>query len=371
MILIEHPSTFLDKNLTDTIRNAALEAERDGKLHNDQLDIIYRQQWFKMFVPPEYGGLGLSLPEILKIEECLSWADGSAAWVVTLCSGAGWFIGFLDFDMAREVFRDERVCLAGSGAIGGVARIIPGGYEINGNWKYASGSLYATAFTVNCHVEKEGLPLSHPDGSPVVQSFFLKKDEVKLITNWNGMGMVATGSHSFEIRDLHVPPVRSFSIDPARATLRHPIYQFPFLQLAETTLAVNSSGMAIRFIDLCEILFEQKARQNPGELYPARGKLNELRSVFFSTVSAAWETLITNRPIPDKVLAKISEVSRLLALTSRHLVTELFPLCGLEAANRQTEINRVWRNIHTAGQHGLFRTKISYLGVSKTWQDLY
>ena len=359
MIITEHPSTFLHKNLTDTIRNAALEAECEGRLHNDQLDIIYRQQWFKMFVPPDYGGLGLSLPEILKIEECLSWADGSTAWVVTLCSGAGWFIGFLDPGLASDVFRDDRVCLAGSGAIGGVARIIPGGYEINGNWKYASGSLYATAFTVNCHVEKDGLPLSHPDGSPVVQSFFLKKNEVKLITNWKGMGMVATGSHSFEIRDVQVPLIRSFSIDPALATLRHPVYQFPFLQLAETTLAVNSSGLAIRFIDLCETLFQQKAKQNLGELTHARGKLNELRSVFFATVSAAWETLIANHPIPDPLLVKISEASRLLAHTSRHLVTELFPLCGLEAANRQTEINRVWRNIHTAGQHAIFRVKTS------------
>jgi alkylation response protein AidB-like acyl-CoA dehydrogenase len=359
MIIIEHPSSFLDKTLTEAIRAGAPEAEQEGKLHDDQIDIIQRQRWFRMFVPQEYGGLGLSLPDILKMEECLSWADGSTAWVVTLCSGAGWFIGFLDPDLANEVFRDERVCLAGSGAVGGVARVTPGGYEINGYWKYASGSLYATAFTVNCHIEKDGRPLCHPDGSPVVQSFLLRKDEVKLNKNWNGMGMVATGSHSFEIRDLPVLPARSFSIDPARATLPHPVYQFPFLQLAETTLAVNSSGMAIRFIDLCQTLFEQKAKQNTKELHHARRKMNELRQVFFAAASAAWETLIINRRIPDLLLAEISEVSRLLAHTSRHLVTELYPMCGLEAANRLTEINRVWRNIHTAGQHALFRAKPS------------
>ena len=95
---------YCAKAFSDTIRNAAAEAEQLHELHNDQLNIIYRQGWFKMFVPKEYGGLGLSIPEVLRIEECLSWADGSTAWVVTLCSGAAWVAGFLPPSILNEVF---------------------------------------------------------------------------------------------------------------------------------------------------------------------------------------------------------------------------------------------------------------------------
>ena len=130
---------------------------------------------------------GLSLPEILRIEEGLSWTDGSTAWVVTLCSGAAWFIGF-HTDPGKSIFKNDRVCFAGSGAVTGIANKISGGYKIQGSWKYATGSLFATVFTVNCQLKENGVILHHQDGKPVVQSFLLKKDEVIVHKTWSSMG---------------------------------------------------------------------------------------------------------------------------------------------------------------------------------------
>jgi hypothetical protein len=39
----------------------------------------------------------------------------------------------------------------------------------------------------------------------------------------------------------------------------------------------------------------------------------------------------------------------------REVVAAIYPLCGLRAVDLGSEINRVWRNIHTAGQHALLR----------------
>src|SRR5882724_1562861 len=104
MKAIEHPSRWLDLSIVEAIRQRAFEAEAMKQLHPSQLEIIYKQSWLKMFVPKKYGGLELSIPEILKTEEALAWTDGSTAWVVTLCAGAAWFIGFLDSNVAKEVF---------------------------------------------------------------------------------------------------------------------------------------------------------------------------------------------------------------------------------------------------------------------------
>src|SRR5687767_1416670 len=134
---ILHPGDFLPKVLTDEIRGEAFKAEHDRNLTSIQRDRIHVQQWFNMYVPKEYGGLGLSLPEILSVEEGLSWADGSTAWVVTLCSGAAWFVGFLNIGLGKEIFEGDHVCFAGSGAVTGIANKTLKGYEINGNWKYA------------------------------------------------------------------------------------------------------------------------------------------------------------------------------------------------------------------------------------------
>ena len=359
---MKHPSDFLPAIVTDQIRSEAFTAEQEKNLTIAQREAIQEQQWLNMYVPKEYGGLGLSLPEILRIEEGLSWADGSTAWVVTLCSGAAWFIGFLNDELAKIIFLEDRVCFAGSGAVTGVAHKTLRGYQIEGKWKYATGSLFATVFTVNCHIKENGVFLIHSDGTPVVQSFLLTKDEVIVHTTWSSMGMIATGSHSIEIKNVVVPFNRTFIIQPEHATLNDPIFQYPFLQLAETTLAVNLSGMACRFFDLCETIFSKK-ENGLAEIYfqklrDNRVRLDALRSAFYNKTDDAWQTLISNAFIPDAILNEISSLSQGLVARCRDLVNDLYPYCGLEAANTQNEINRVWRNFHTAGQHSLFRSQV-------------
>src|SRR5688572_33126079 len=83
-------------------------------------------------------------------------------------------------------------------------------------------------------------------------------DEVSIHKTWHSMGMVATGTHAMEVKQVRVPFNRAFLIDPQQAKLKHDIYQFPFLQLAETTLAVNLSGLAYRFIELSKEIFDTR-----------------------------------------------------------------------------------------------------------------
>ncbi len=362
--IIEHPSTFIDGKWTDPIARFAMEAEKAADLHPDQLAIIHSRRWLKMFVPKRYGGLELSLPEGVQMEECLGWADGSTAWVTTLCGGAAWFVGFLPVEVAKEIFKNDLACFAGSGAPTGIAHVIENGYEVTGHWKYASGALHATVFTANCMMMKEGAPLLKDDGTPVIQSFLFKKGQVTLIKSWHGMGMIATGSHEFSVDKLRLPFNRRFIIDSKHAVLKQPLYQYPFLQLAETTLTANLSGMAVRFMDLCEPLFEDRIKYKQyykGEaaflrqkLSEARNSMNECRQIFYDHLEASWDLLQSNKNIPDLILNQVSDSSRALAKASRWVVADLYQYCGLIAANSETEINRVWRNFHTACQHDLF-----------------
>ena len=150
---IEHPSVHLRADLVKTIRDTSEEAEKSGKIHPDQLAVIYEQQWFKLLVPAVYSGLERPIPELVRLEESISWANGSVGWVVTLCSGAGWFGGFIQTQLTVKIFNISNVCLAGSGAVTGEAIITTNGYKISGTWKYASGAHHATHFTANCLIK--------------------------------------------------------------------------------------------------------------------------------------------------------------------------------------------------------------------------
>lgn len=361
---VAHPATHIDRHALEIIRSKAAEAEQLNDLHPDQLAIIYDRKWFKMFVPVAHGGLGWSLPEVLRAEESLSWADGSVGWVVTLCSGAGWFSGFLQSPLLKELLSGDHACFAGSGAATGVANVTPDGFEITGHWKYASGSLHATIFTANCCIHNRGVPQINPDGSPSVAAFWFHREEVALHPHWKSMGMIATGSHSFSVSTLYVPVNRRFAIDNQYALLEDPVYQYPFVQLAETTLSVNVSGMAVAFLDLCEPLLLARMKK-AGEKYAgpdlralfasARESLEMLRAEFYDAVERSWERCARGEALPQRVLNQVTRTSYALAHGALQAVDELYPYCGLTAADPRTEINRVWRNIHTASQHALFR----------------
>jgi len=352
-----HPSTVIDPTHTAILRDNAAEAEALGQLNADQLALVYQLQWFKLLVPWVYGGQEKTLPELVRLQEAISWADGSAGWVVTLCCGAGWFGGFINPAVAAQVFNTPELCLAGSGAESGEAEMIDGGYRLSGTWRYASGAYHATHFTANCMIKKDGEFFKDDNGKPWILPFIVDKKDVTLHPTWKYVGMVATGSHSFQMDNVEVADDRCFHIDAAFAEVPGALYQYPFLNLAEATLAVNLSGMAMHFVDLCHDIFEKKmAQPKLTDDQKAQMKrvydlvvdsLQTTRDELFAAVDQSW-----SHP-GEAELKAVSKTSRHLAITARESVDLLYPYCGLMAASPDTELNRVWRDMHTAGQHSL------------------
>jgi alkylation response protein AidB-like acyl-CoA dehydrogenase len=314
------------------IREHAREAEQQGELHPEVLALIYEQQWFRAMVPHRFGGLGWPLPAVVRLEEELARVDGAVAWTVTLCSGAGWFAGFFPASELDRVFAHPRMCIAGSGMAAGRAERLPdGGYRVNGQWGYA-----------NCVIWADGAPVPGEDGQSTVLPFLFLREEVEVLDDWRAVGLVATGSHGFVVKELEVPAERCFVIDDAI-----------FLPLAEATLAVNSCGMAGHFVECFEEVFEKRK----GHLTKAviegatvilestKTELARIRDEFYRALDAAW----TSGGPYDAV----SRTSHTLAAVARQWVDRLYPYAGLGAANVESEINRVWRDLHTASQHPL------------------
>ena len=360
---IKHPSDYIDQKLLATISQQAFEAEQQQQLTQEQLHIISRQRWFNLFVPKKWGGLQLSLLQGLQIEEALAYADGSTGWTVTLCSGANWFAGFLPVAAAAGIFKNERVCFACSGKPSGIAEITPEGYLISVSWRFATGAPYATIFTANCEVHKNGVPLTYGDGNRVIASFWFLKEEVTIINDWNYFGMKATASNKFIIQNVVVPEERRFDISPGAATNSHTIYQYPFLQFAEATLAVNFSGMALRFTDVCgeavkswqpgKYKEERSLMALASKINKAKALMDQKRQCVYENVEASWQQLKNQRYLQPPLQNSLSNACRSLAITARKIVEDIYPCMGMEAADPSTEMNRIWRNIHTASQHSL------------------
>jgi len=338
-------------------------AEQLGCLPPDWLEEIHREKWFQLFVPKTLGGLGLSLPEALRLEEKLAKVDGSLGWTITLCAGAGWFVGFMEKSLSKEVFSDAKVCLAGSGFVGGKANKIGEFYQISGSWTYASGALHASHFTANCGIYQNGSQIIDKSGKPIVKAFILEKEEVEILDGWNYMGMIATGSHAFKVKNLRVPENRCFEILPEKVTLPDPIYRYPFLQFAEATLAVNILGITGHFQELVEGAFEKRQGRKSfssrelsyfeTSFKKESERIFDLKKEFYKMVSSSWDELEKNSQISLATLKKVSRISRRLTQACRLSNAKLYPFAGLEGAKTHTELNRVWREFNTVSQHAL------------------
>lgn len=344
----------ITEGLIEELRGYSHRAEQDGTLTSEQLAIIYERKWFKLFVPKKYGGLELTVPEGVRLEEKLAQIDGSLGWTVTLCGGANLFVGYLDQSIAASIFLDPRVCFGGSGQASGNAIIKNGGYEVTGKWRYATGGPHNNWFTANCTLEQDGKPIVDENGLPLVKSFFFAVKDVRIIEDWQVFGLKATASHSFEVEKLWVPKNQSFVILPERATLDNPLYRYPFVPFAEATLAANTLGMAQHFLACCDTLLKSHDAART-KLDEAERKVQDVRAHFYHALDNSWEELCDRKKVSEERLHDIASLSRKLVMVSREQVMILYPYCGMVAADPTSTINRVWRDIFTASQHKIFR----------------
>ena len=350
---------LLNKREIAELRRLCAISEEKGELTPAVLRIIYRKKWFKLFIPKDQGGLALNLPDALKLEEQLAYIDGSLGWTVTLCSGANFFAGFMDQKKTGKLFHAKNVCLGGSGAATGIATKTKDGYMITGRWKYATGAAHLTHFTANCIIEKNGKTVLQKDGTALIRSFYFKRSEVTIHNDWDAMGLKATSSRSFSVKKLKVKEDRSFLIDHSHVTLEHPVYTYPFMPFAETTLAVNTLGMMNHLLDEAAVILKQKKLNShqfqlaDEALQTAQQEISKLSTAFYTAVDISWKELIEQKKLSHKRTRQISNVSRHLVRVCRSHAAIVYPYCGLAKTSQHSDINRVFRDIFTASQHAL------------------
>ncbi|APU96784.1 acyl-CoA dehydrogenase [Sphingobacterium siyangense] len=336
-------------------------------LSDGQLDLIFLRKWFKIWVPPALGGLGLSLPEGLNLLADLAYWDGGLAWTVTLCSGANLFVGFIDPVLGDQIFKTDRVCFGGSGQASGTATREGEHYRLRGFWRYATGAPHLTHFTLNAAIQEAGKPLLDEKGEPLIKSFFVDRDHVLVHYDWDTFGLEATASHSFSLEDILVDGRQSFEIDAAKSTRSELLYQYPFMPFAELTLLANFTGMYKRFLDLIEKLFVLKSNQSKWEKTESKEAFRVLddfqqdyvnrREAIMNLAARSWVNLHDgndNAAIYEQIGIQSRDfVESILTNTIR-----LYPHTGISGAAIDHEINIIFRNIFTASQHKLLQKSL-------------
>ncbi|MBF9031454.1 hypothetical protein HKCCE3408_13710 [Rhodobacterales bacterium HKCCE3408] len=195
--------------------------------------------FFRLFLPAQLGGCGLSPLDFMSVVEHAAAFDGTVGWLVGNGGGMSRAGGYLPPDAARAIFAHPSAFVASS--TGAVGKAVPDGdgYRITGRWPFASGAPHATTFAPLCEVD---------DGSGRIVLAFLPREAVTLIDSWHVSGMKGTGSWDFEANDVSLPTEFVCDLQPV-PTQPGVVYRLPGASAFVWTVATVPLGIAKGAVD--------------------------------------------------------------------------------------------------------------------------
>lgn len=309
---------------------------------------IEQENLWNIWVPKQYGGQELSFSEGLNTLKSLAEIDGSLGWTITLCSGANYFIGNLQEEVAQEIFVDSETAVrfGGSGGVGGTADKKGEDYTISGTWRYATGAPYLTHFTLNAKITKDGKAVLEKDGKPKIRSFIVPKNKLKLFNDWDTMGMKASATYSFEVKDVVIHEKYSFLYD--RFFLPQPIFKIPFSVFADLTLWVNYVGMAKHFVEeAAKIASEEELEDLSTFILTSEEKITR----FAEEIEAA---ILDGNVLTSEYIEEVHKIASGAVHELSSSIIQLYPLLGIRESRESHPLNQVFRDYFTATQHRLF-----------------
>lgn len=344
-----------DNKTIQLIRSQVVQMEELGQLTPEVLEIIYEKRLFKLFIPDELDGRMTPFPKAIQLFEEAAWIDGSFGWLVQIGTGAGFFVTTMKAKTAAEIFAKRDVYIAGSDRPNGIAKKVDGGYLVTGSWPFCSGSMNATIFTANCILETDD------DKNGTMQAFAFTPEQVKIEKGWLAFGLKATNSYTIHVTDTFISEEKMFDAYHPHFYYDNPVFHYPFIPFAEANIAATTIGIARHFFDEAkEFALIKKKTWGSARYAFVMNKIEEMElpysiavHAFHSAVEQSWKTHISGKECSAEELQAISLQSKLAAGHAIQGAQVLFRYLGMDAIMEHTNINRIYRDLHTASQHKL------------------
>lgn len=355
----------LHENLSDgllqTIRARRAEIEQARRLPDDIAGALRSAGLFALAVPRALGGAEAEPPEILRVIESVSAADGSTGWCVMVALGNNVAAGYMPEAGAREVFADPTLPTAGIAAPAGSAVRVPGGVRVTGRWPFASGVMHAKWLWAGCVVVRDGQPVMTPAG-PDVLHVCMPVREVAIHDTWFVSGLSGTGSHDVSADAVFVPDERTFRLlDPA-GHRAEPLYQLPPLGWFVSQLVTVNLGIARGALDELIALAQEKvptlsaaplADRAAAQLAVARAEAQfaAARAGLHASVHALWDAVRSGRAATPREIAANRAAANHAAETGAEITRMANRMAGGSAIYVSSSLQRHMRDAEALTHH--------------------
>jgi alkylation response protein AidB-like acyl-CoA dehydrogenase len=355
--------TVLDRaaSLFDLINREAQDSERLGRLTDSVAGAMLDARLFEMLIPQRYGGWGATMGAFFAAVEEIARADGSAGWCASLCN----IITLTAFRGLPPEGRDE---VFGRGPVTCWAALAPNavatperdGFRISCPGAFGSGSSLASWVLVASNLEGAAA------GDGEYRAYLVPKAEVEIKEgSWDVMGLRATASLDYAIKDRFVPAHRTWTYSWTPKFVNGPLAASDSVRLNAIGVAGFASGIAKRALGEL-VQSAAKTRRIAGDGVQAQdnvvqfgvgdldGRLRAARSHLLALVAAQDDRIARGRPSSFEEVIELSQATHILARTAREMVVFAFDYSSTSVVYARQPIQRCLRDIFTGLKHAAF-----------------
>jgi alkylation response protein AidB-like acyl-CoA dehydrogenase len=363
-------------DLLEIVRARCGAFDADGYVPRDMVLQMKRAGIFRASTPQRFGGDAKAPADFLRVLEKIAIVDGSTAWVAAFGS-ANVYLAALPVETQAEIYRTgpDQVFSGGLYPLQPAERV-EGGWQVSGQWHFASGCKGADWHGVGIGgtVASGGGAAA---GKPLTAVF--RRGTLEIVDNWEVFGMEGTGSHDLKATGQFVADPWTFTRGTS-AQIDEPLYRYPAVSYQAQVHAACNVGIARAALDkVTEMSGGMKTTTGAprladrayyrSALAKAEAQWHSARAFFYEASEAAWATILAGDPVsPQQAnLLRLSAVHA--ARTCADIVQEAHRLGGIAAIYRSHPLQKMVRDAMVVTQHA-FLNEAAYEGAGSMFVGL-
>ena len=346
------------------LQASGAKSEELGTLAPEAVAALREAGMFRLKLPAAVGGAEADPITEMLVLEGLAYHDLTSGWCTMVgATGIASLGAFLPQASLNEVFANGRIPTAAISFFpAGRAVREPGGFRLNGRWRFNSGMRHSEWFVGGTVVEGTE---AENGGRPIVMFSTLPAKDVTLYDNWGGVtGLRGTGSGDCSVENYFLPEHFGFVWDllkprPLRGGPSYLLPPFSYVAKEHGSVAIGAARRALD--ELIKIATSTRGTFRSSKLderqivhrqiAEADLKLRAARALMHERYGQLWEKVNADA-LPDG--ADIADV-RAIAVHATDVAiataTMAFHFSGATGLHHPHVLGRLLRDLNTAGIH--------------------
>jgi len=347
-----------------TLQASGGKSEELGTLAPEAVQALRDAGIFRLKLPAVVGGAEADPLTEMMVLEGIAYYDLTSAWCTMVgATGVASLGAFLPQAGLDKVFAGGHIPTASISFFpAGRAVREPGGFRLNGRWRFNSGIRHAEWVLGGTIIEGSE---AENGGRPIVMFSAMPAKDVKLYDNWGGVvGLRGTGSVDCSVENYHLPQELSFVWDLMQPKARRggPSYLLPpFSYVAKEHGSVAIGGARRALDELIKVATTTRGTFRSSKLderqvvhrkiAEADLKLRSARALMHERYGQLWAKVNAGN-LPDGAdVADVRASAVYVTDVAIETATMAFHFAGNTGLHHPHVIGRLLRDLNVAGIH--------------------